>query len=80
MAGVAQLFGHHPANQKVTGSIPGQGTCRGCRFGPHSGCVQEATDQCFSLSLTTGISMGFISPYIEIHKRFTCILLNWYGF
>ena len=28
LAGVAQLVGHPPANQKVVGSVPNQGTCR----------------------------------------------------
>ena len=32
------------------GSIPGQGTCLGCRFGSQSGCIEAATDQCFSLT------------------------------
>ncbi|KAF6095741.1 NADH:ubiquinone oxidoreductase core subunit S7 [Phyllostomus discolor] len=34
----------HPVNQKVVGSIPGQGTCLGSGFGPQSGHMQEATD------------------------------------
>ena len=29
LTGVAPWVGHHPANQKVTGSIPSQGTCLG---------------------------------------------------
>ena len=27
LAGVAQLVGHRPGKQRVTGSIPGEGTC-----------------------------------------------------
>ena len=42
LAGVAQWIEHWPVNQRVTGSIPSQGTCLGCRPGPHSGDVQEA--------------------------------------
>ena len=34
MVGVAQLAGHCLTKQKVSGSIPGQGTCRGCLFDP----------------------------------------------
>ena len=34
LAGVAQWIEHWPANQSVTGSIPSQGTCLGCRPGP----------------------------------------------
>ena len=49
---VAQLVGCHPVKWKVTGLIPGQGTCLGCRFGPPSGRVQEATNQSTFLSLS----------------------------
>ena len=31
LAGVAQWIECWPANQRVTGSIPSQGTCLGCR-------------------------------------------------
>ena len=34
---------HHTVNRKVTGSVPGQGTCLGCRFYPRSRHVLEAT-------------------------------------
>ena len=44
LTGMAQLVEHHPAKQKVTGSIPGQGTHLGCGLGPQSGCVPEATN------------------------------------
>ena len=32
LTGVAQLVGCHPVKQRVTGSIPSQGTRRGCGF------------------------------------------------
>ena len=35
---------HHPAKQKVTDSIPGQGTCLGCGFGSWLGCIREAAN------------------------------------
>ena len=38
LAGLVQWVGHHPAIQRVTGMIPGQGTCLGC--GP---CSQLGT-------------------------------------
>ena len=41
---------HHPINCKAAGSIPGQGTYLGCRFGSQSGHVWEATDPRFSLT------------------------------
>ena len=47
LAGVAQWIEHWPTNQKVTGSIPSQGTCLGCGPGPWLGGMREATD-CFS--------------------------------
>ena len=37
------------AVRKVAGLISGQGTCLGCGFVPHSGCMQELTDQFVSL-------------------------------
>ena len=34
LAGVAQWIECPPANQRVTGLIPSQGTCLGCQTGP----------------------------------------------
>ena len=34
LADVAQWIEHWPVNQRVTGLIPSQGTCLGCRPGP----------------------------------------------
>ena len=34
LAGVAQWIERRPVNHRVTGSIPSQGTCLGCRPGP----------------------------------------------
>ena len=34
LAGVAQWTECRPANQRVSGSVPSQGTCLGCRPGP----------------------------------------------
>ena len=45
LASVAQLVGHHPTNQKVTGLIPSQDTCLGYEFSPWLQQVQKATDQ-----------------------------------
>ena len=42
LAHVAQWIEHQPANQKVAGSIPGQGTCLGCEPGPQLGGTQKA--------------------------------------
>ena len=37
LAGMAQWIEHGPSNQRVTSSIPSQGTCLGCGPGPHLG-------------------------------------------
>ena len=34
LAGVVQWIEHWPANQRLSSSIPSQGTCLGCRPGP----------------------------------------------
>ena len=41
LATVDQLVGHYHANQKVVGSIPGQGTSLGCRFSTQLGLCQR---------------------------------------
>ena len=41
---------HHPVHQKVVGSIPAQGTYLGWWYSPPLGYVQEATNQCLSLT------------------------------
>ena len=41
LAGVAPWTEHKPENQKVTGLIPGQGTCLGCRPGPRLGVFEN---------------------------------------
>ena len=44
LTGVALLVGHWTAEQKVAGSIPGQGICLSFKFSPWLGHVFEATD------------------------------------
>ena len=43
LACVAQWIELQPVNQRVTGLIPSQGTCLGCRPGPWLGGEGEAT-------------------------------------
>ena len=70
VAHVAQLVGCHPTNQKFAGLIPSQDTCLGCMFGPQSGHMQEATDQCFSLtSVILFFYFSLLSPLCRISKR-----------
>ena len=55
--------GHCPAKQKAAGLVPGQGTCLGCRFGPWSEHVQEATGGCFSPCLSPSIPFSLKIKY-----------------
>ena len=49
LAGAAQWIEHWPVNQRVSGSIPSQGTCLGCGPGYPVWGLQEATKHwCFS--------------------------------
>ena len=53
---VAQGIRHRPA--KVTGLVPGQGTCLGCRPGPCLGaCERPPTHQCFSPYLSFSLEI-----------------------
>ena len=72
LTAVAQLVGHHPTKQKVTDSIPGQGTCLGCGFSASQGMyerqliVVSLSLRCFSpsppsLSLSLKINKIFKS-------------------
>ena len=65
LTGVAQWVGHHPTNQKVTGSIPSQGTLLGFRPGPRLGmCERQLIDvflihTCFYPSLPLPLRINF---------------------
>ena len=52
LTGVAQWVGRLLAKQKVTGSVPSQGTCLGCGFGPsHGVCERQPIDVSLPLFL-----------------------------
>ena len=59
LAGVAQWIEHWPANQRVTGSIPSQGTCLGCGPGPLCGVHEKQPHIDVSLIL-------FLSPFPSV--------------
>ena len=59
LASVALLVGMSSHNLKVTGLTSGQGTRPGCRLDAHLGCVQEAANWRFSLTL---IFLSLLSP------------------
>ena len=63
LAGVAQWVGHHPADQRVTGSIPSQGTCLGCGPGPRWGAHGR---QPIDVSRTHSYSSPSLSPSLPI--------------
>ena len=56
LVGVAQWIERQPANQRVTGSIPSQGTCLGCGPGPQWG-VHERQPH-----IDVSLSFSFPSP------------------
>ena len=62
LAGVAQLVGHHPTNQKVESSILGQGTCLGCRFSPRL-CKRQPIDVSH-----TDVSVPLFSPSLSLRS------------
>ena len=59
LAGVAQWVECQPANQRVTSSIPSQGTCIGVWAKSPVGCAWEATTHwCFSPSLSPSLPLS----------------------
>ena len=58
--------------QQVVSSIPSQGTCLGCEFGPRLGPrsrhVQESTDQYFSLSLSPSLTLSLKNKLVNYKK------------
>ena len=71
---MAQLVGHHPANQRVVGWIPSQGTFLGCGFGPGRGAYKRQlvnvspSHQCFSPSLSPSLFLSLKSMGMSLGK------------
>ena len=63
LAGVAQWIEYRPANQRVAGSIPSQGTCLGCRPGPQYGAHQRQP-----ATTCRWFSPSFSLPSLKINK------------
>ena len=57
LSGVAQWTEHQPANQRVAGLIPSQGTCLGCGPGHQLGDC-ERQPHLMSLSLTPSLPLS----------------------
>ena len=62
LAGVAQWTERRPENQGVTGSIPSQGICLGCRLGPQWGEHKKQPHIDVSLPL-------FLSPFPSLQNK-----------
>ena len=66
LTGVAQWIECQPASRRVTGSIPTQGTYMpGFRAGSPVGDMREATDGCFSPSLSPSLPLS-----LKVNKIF----------
>ena len=59
-AELAQRIKHQPANQRVTGLIPSQDTCLGCRPGPQLGA--PVRQPCIDVSLP-------LSPSLSLYEN-----------
>ena len=66
LTSVAQLVGRHPTKRKVAGSIPGQGTCLGCRFSLQSGCRRNNRLMFFSY-IDVSLPL-FLPPFLSLSK------------
>ena len=81
LAYVAQLVELQPMSRKVTGLIPGQGTCLGCGFGPsRSTCERQLINVSMFLSHIKDVllpsSLSFPSPLSHyIKKSFFNVML-----
>ena len=58
LAGVAWWIECQPENQKVTGSIPSQGTCPGCGPGPQWGAHERQLHIDVSPSLSPSLPLS----------------------
>ena len=63
LTGVAQWVRHHPANARIAGSIPSQGTHLDCRPGPQLGVSERQPH-------TMILSLSFSLPYPPSKNKF----------
>ena len=69
LTSVAQLVGHCPTTQRVTGLIPEQGTCLGCGPSPQSGCTCETQPIEVSLTHCKSMFLSLSSPLSKNNKN-----------
>ena len=69
LTGVAQWIEHQPVNQRVTGLIPSQGTCLGCRPGPQQGVCKRQPHIDVSLSLSTSLPLYLKIKIFKTHTH-----------
>ena len=63
---MTQWIGHGPANQRVAGSIPGQGTCLCCRPDPQLGTCKRQPH--------IDLSSPLLSPPLSLSLKINKIL------
>ena len=68
LAGVAQWIEHRPENQRVTGLIPSQGPCLGCRA--RSGLQWGVCERQPHIDVFLPLFVSFLSPLSKINKIF----------
>ena len=61
---------YHPVNQKVTSSIPSQGTCLHCGFSPWSGGYKRQARSMFPTSTFLYLSLFLPALVSEINEHF----------
>ena len=89
LAGMAQLVGTSSCGRKVVGSIPGCGTCLGCRFNPQSWCIcppcmggnqsLSGIDVSFSLPSSFSCSLSRSNEKMSLSKEYIYSLLQGQG-
>ena len=80
MAGVAQWTERWPANQRVTGLIPSQGTCLGFRPGPQKGVHKRQTHIDVSLPFSPSLPLCLkINKILEKKSKFIYAILTLKG-
>ena len=67
LVGVAQSAGVLSRAPNGAGSVPGEGTCLGCRFRSQSRCMWKASNRCFSLHIDVSLSFSPLLSLKSIH-------------